>query len=172
MSERTFIYPGRFQPVHVGHLATVRSALDVTPLLLVGIVIKPVSFDDPFTFFERLVMFRAALADSGIDALRVLFVPLFGPRILEQAANYLVLPPNRAWFLHSKETERVRLYRSLGEVVREVDIQVTCSGTAIRKALAAGDNCEGPLTRGVVAYLKMIQAAQRLTDLSGRDETS
>jgi nicotinamide-nucleotide adenylyltransferase len=72
------LFIGRFQPFHLGHLATVRFALKRVQQLyiLVGSSQKSHESRNPFTAGERILMIRNALIDEGIDPLRFLVIPV------------------------------------------------------------------------------------------------
>ena len=80
---------GRFQPFHNGHWEYCRLALDRCQTLIIGITnpdpsqIAPEATADhrhrsennPYTFFDRQRMIRAALTDAAVPLERVIFIP-------------------------------------------------------------------------------------------------
>lgn len=70
------VYIGRFQPLHNGHLALLRQALDVAPqvVVVIGSAHQARTPKNPFTWQERAEMIRLAL--PAADRARVRFLPV------------------------------------------------------------------------------------------------
>ena len=80
---------GRFQPFHTGHLSYTLEAFNRSEHLIIGITNpdpsetrveaadaqRHTSEANPFTFFERQWMIRAALVEAAIDLSRISIVP-------------------------------------------------------------------------------------------------
>lgn len=60
------IYMGRFQPPHVGHIATITKALELSDYVIVmcGSAFQPRSCKNPFTVNERWDMIKAAVPEK------------------------------------------------------------------------------------------------------------
>ncbi len=72
---RSFI-PGRWQPLHDGHVALIRTLLAEGRLVVIGIMDTPISTRNPHTLATRKAMFRKAFKrelDQGL--LRLLPMP-------------------------------------------------------------------------------------------------
>lgn len=69
------VYNGRFQPIHIGHLHTIQSALKTSDhvLVTVGSANRPRTAKNPFTYEERVAFIRETL---GTAADRVFFAPM------------------------------------------------------------------------------------------------
>lgn len=79
MSSKPFeflVFIGRFQPLHVGHLAVIHQALEQADkvIVLVGSAWQPRSVRNPWTYAEREAMVRACVPEA--DAVRLLIAPL------------------------------------------------------------------------------------------------
>jgi nicotinamide-nucleotide adenylyltransferase len=76
--ERTALFIGRFQPFHLGHLATVRFALGKAQIvvIVVGSAQKSHEPRNPFTSGERIKMINETLNAEKIDAKRIMIVPV------------------------------------------------------------------------------------------------
>lgn len=61
MPPKKTLIPGRWQPLHAGHVALIRQVLDCDRDVVVGIFETPRSERNPYTVAERLAMFREAL---------------------------------------------------------------------------------------------------------------
>ena len=74
MQFHTALLIGRFQPVHNGHLALLRHALQVARyvIVVVGSAHQPRSPKNPFTWQERAAMLRASLSAPEQARVRVL----------------------------------------------------------------------------------------------------
>jgi nicotinamide-nucleotide adenylyltransferase len=73
------LFVGRFQPFHLGHLATVKFALNRVEELVIVIGSAQTSHEmrNPFTAGERIQMIRDSLvADSEVDIRRILLIPV------------------------------------------------------------------------------------------------
>ncbi|HEX2124920.1 MAG TPA: nicotinamide-nucleotide adenylyltransferase [Nitrososphaeraceae archaeon] len=73
------LFVGRFQPFHLGHLATVKFALNRVKELVIVIGSAQTSHEmrNPFTAGERIQMIRNSLvADSEVDIRRILLIPV------------------------------------------------------------------------------------------------
>ena len=70
------VYIGRFQPLHNGHLALLRHALDAAPqvVVVIGSAHQARTPKNPFTWQERAEMVRLALPEA--DRKRLRFLPV------------------------------------------------------------------------------------------------
>jgi nicotinamide-nucleotide adenylyltransferase len=73
------LFVGRFQPFHLGHLATVKFALGRLEELIIIIGSAQTSHEikNPFTAGERIQMIKDSLvADSSVDMKKILLIPV------------------------------------------------------------------------------------------------
>jgi nicotinamide-nucleotide adenylyltransferase len=73
------LFVGRFQPFHLGHLATVKFALSRLEELIIIIGSAQTSHEirNPFTAGERIQMIKDSLvADSSVDMKKILLIPV------------------------------------------------------------------------------------------------
>ena len=70
------VFLGRFQPIHNGHMAVIRQALEEAPFLMIGIgsANEPRTVRNPFTSAEREMMIRRCL--TGEENKRVICMPI------------------------------------------------------------------------------------------------
>ena len=66
------IFIGRFQPLHKGHIALIRSVLDEGKPVLVLLRSTPLNADNPYSGLEREGMFQRAFPREYGDTLQVL----------------------------------------------------------------------------------------------------
>lgn len=59
------VYIGRFQPIHFGHVETIKSALTRSErvLIIVGSSENEISFRNPFTFDERVDLIKGTIRE-------------------------------------------------------------------------------------------------------------
>ena len=73
------IFVGRFQPFHLGHIATIKFALEKVEELVIVIGSAQISHEmrNPFTAGERIQMIKDSLdAELEIDIKRILMIPV------------------------------------------------------------------------------------------------
>ena len=178
MRARYGMVHGRFQPFHTGHLHYTLEALNRSEHLIIGITNpdpaetqrevtdtqRHTSEANPFTFFERQWMIRAALADAGVELSRVSIVP------------FPIHAPGRWVHYCPKETvqfirvfsewgrEKVARLQAAGWQVEILDPGATKqeSGSTVRRRLSQGRGWEQFVPRGVGVVLKQIGAHERL----------
>jgi len=72
------VYIGRFEPAHLGHLATLQKAaqLGAHVIVLIGSADRPRTVDNPWNADEREAFLRLALQEQGLDEARFSFAPI------------------------------------------------------------------------------------------------
>lgn len=72
------VFPGRFQPFHLGHLAVIEWLLKKYDeiIIIIGSGKDSHSIYNPFTAGERMTMMRDGLRDYNVDFKRVIFFPI------------------------------------------------------------------------------------------------
>ena len=168
------VYPGRFQPIHWGHIEVIKWALTKVDelIIVVGSAQESHTLSNPFTAGERIVMIRAGLKDAGIDLSRVMVIPV--PDILLNAvwAKYVAMyvPPFK--YAIARNPLVVRLFKEAGYEVlipppynREL-----YSSTKIRKMILLGDDSWKSLVpSSVVKIIEEIKGIERIREIAGRD---
>ncbi len=169
---------GRFQPFHFGHLHYTLEALRRSEHLIIGITNPDPSETqvevtdtqrhtpeaNPFTFFERQWMIRAALVEAAVELRRVSIVP-FPIHAPERWAYYC--PKEAVQFIRvfsEWSREKVVRFQKAGWRVEVLDPDAIKqeSGKAVRRSLSQGRSWEQLVPRGVGAVLKQIDAHERL----------
>jgi len=169
---------GRFQPFHTGHLRYTLEALRHSEHLIIGITnpdpaeTQSEAADtqrhtpeaNPFTFFERQWMIRAALVEAAVELSRISIVP-FPIHASERWAYYC--PKEAVQFIRVFSEwgrEKVARLQAAGWQVEVLDPGATKqeSGRAVRRCLRQGRGWEHRVPRGVGAVLRQIGAPERL----------
>jgi cytidyltransferase-like protein len=161
---------GRFQPFHIGHLEYLRGAADRCEEVFVGITnpdpsrIRPEPSDpvrhlpesNPWSYAERMLMVKAAVADLGLDQARVHPIPF---PVNEPELWPAYVPPG--------VTQYIRLFSDWGgtklDRLREAGFEVVVldegaekgvSGADVRAALRSGDEWEALVSPGVARVIR------------------
>jgi len=168
------VYPGRFQPIHWGHIEVIKWALTKVDelIIVVGSAQESHTLSNPFTAGERIIMIRAGLKDAGVDLSKVMVIPI--PDILLNAvwAKYVAMyvPPFK--YAIARNPLVVRLFKEAGYEVlipppynREL-----YSSTKIRKMILLGDDSWKSLVpSSVVKIIEEIKGIERIREIAGRD---
>ena len=72
------IFIGRFQPIHLGHMHTIKQILDKGEELVIAIGSAQYSHtpNNPFTGGERVMLIKRALLDAGLPVERIDIIPI------------------------------------------------------------------------------------------------
>jgi nicotinamide-nucleotide adenylyltransferase len=161
---------GRFQPLHKGHVAVIRAALDDADevTVVIGSSEAEPSWKDPFSVAERTMMLRAAFpAETADGSLRVVAVPdLFDPPRWVESVTQLVpgfdlVVGNDDWTLG--------LFKAIGKKVRSPGFEHRDEWHAsrIRRQLADGIAAwRDAVPEAVLPILENLQAPARLRGLA------
>ena len=179
---------GRFQPFHTGHLQYALAALQRCTHLIVGVTNPDPSaivqeWTDPnrhrpeanlFTFFERQLMIRGALAEEGVDLSRVSIVPF---PIHHPERWHYYCPREAIQFMRLFSAwgeEKRRRFQEMGWTVEVLDIGVAkqVSGSEVRLRLRDGHGWQKCIPLAVVKILDKIKAVERLQQLQTTTEMS
>jgi nicotinamide-nucleotide adenylyltransferase len=168
------VYPGRFQPVHLGHMEVIKWALSKVDELVVAIGTAQESHTvvNPFTAGERVVMLRIAMEDFGIDMRRVYIIPV--PDILMNSVwvAYLQLYVPRFRYGVARNPLVVRLFKEAGyEVLVPPPYERgRYSSTKIRRMMLSGDaSWRNLVPPSVARFIDEIDGEKRLREVLGSD---
>lgn len=167
------VVPGRYQPLHQGHLHAFRYALEVADraYIVVGSAQESFTLKNPLTAGERIVMLEAALdREFGSGWMkRIRIYPVMDINMNKVWVTYLkqLLPPFQG--VVSGNELVLALFEDQGlEAIRPpLYKRGECSGTLIRRRILEGDpewrSCVPPV---VARYLDSIGFTHRLVRLS------
>ena len=174
MNIRRGVYPGRFQPIHWGHVSVIKWALEQLDelIIVVGSAQESHTLSNPFTAGERIEMIRLALRDTKIDLDRVMIVPL--PDIYMNAVwvHYLAMFVPSFKYAVARNPLVVRLFKEAGYevLVPPPYDREKYSSTNIRKMMLIGDSRWKELVPPSVArFITEIRGLERIREIAGRD---
>ncbi len=159
---------GRFQPFHLGHLATIKAALEEVDeiVVLIGSAEQSHTLENPFTAGERFQMILNALDDAGITSCMV--IPL---RDINRYAVWVshiesMIPPVDV--VYSNNPLTVRLFSEKGYDVRKPPMvqREAYSGTEVRKRILSNESWHDLVPRAVVKIIESVDGADRLRELA------
>ncbi len=163
---------GRFQPFHNGHWDYCRLALERCRTLIIGItnpdpsqIAREPSADhrhradaNPFSFFDRQRMIRAALRDAGVPFERVIFIP-FPVNTPERWPSYV--PADAVHFVRvfsDWEQTKVDRLRAAGYTVEVLTpgADKTIDATEVRRRMRTDEDWRALVPAGVARVLEDI----------------
>ena len=164
------VFIGRFQPVHKGHLHTIKQILDKGEDIIIVIGSSQYSHtpDNPFTGGERVMLIKRALMDEGIPLERVDIVPLADINIhpLWVAHMKSFVPYFDKAYSHNPLVSR--LLKDAGVKVEETKLldRVTYSAKHIRDLIRWGNpEWESLAPEGVVKLIKQHSLDERIREV-------
>ncbi len=172
---RRALYPGRFQPIHWGHIHVIKWALSRVDELIIGIGTAQESHTivNPFTAGERVIMVREALKDAGVDLSKVYIIPI--PDILMNSVwpHYVQMYVPKFKYGVARNPLVLRLFKDAGiePLIPPPYDRVRYSSTKIRKMMLLGNRGWRDLVPpSVVKLIDEIDGEGRLKEVTGVDE--
>jgi len=168
------LYPGRFQPFHLGHLESVKYILRNTSeiIIMIGSALQSHTLRNPFTAGERITMVRLALNEAGIDPAKYCIVPVPDLEIHGIWVSHVCSLVPKFEVVYSNDPLTRRLFIEAGFTVENIPFyrRNQCSATEIRDKMLQGISWEALLPKSVARYIKEIRGVERLRDLAKTDE--
>lgn len=179
-SSPTAVWDGRFQPLHVGHVAVIQAIIEQFDTDLAVMIIHSTEGErdsysaevnrhhrrsrNPLTFWERYNLLRLALQPLPV-AERITLLGIPRPDLFWEIASAFY-PDRRFICLTGKdayEKSKEVFWSGLGEETRVIDIRglPTVSATEFKSALKAGNNWEQFLPPPCHDYFRTIDGPQR-----------
>ncbi len=166
---RRVLYPGRFQPFHLGHLRVVKMLLESFDeiVIVVGSAQEGYTCRNPFTAGERLEMIRETLLAEGIDPRRFWLIPV--PDLNKPLAwtSYVLglIPGIDA--VATGNPHVAGIYGWLGLRVIEITLYKPelYNGTRIRYLMTYSDEWMNRVPRTVAEYIIRVNGVSRVRKL-------
>ena len=173
--ETRALFPGRFQPIHWGHIKVIRWALGKVDELIIGIGTAQESHTvvNPFTAGERVLMVKEALKEAEIDLDRVYIIPI--PDILMNSVwpFYVQIYVPRFTYGVARNPLVLRLFKDAGiePLVPPPYDRGIYSSTRIRKLILSGsDEWRKLVPASVASLIDEINGTERLREVTGVDK--
>ncbi len=168
------LYPGRFQPFHLGHLLAVQYILENSSeiIIMVGSALQSHLPNNPFTAGERVTMIKLALAEANVDPARYYIIPVMDLDIHGIWVSHVCSLVPKFDAVYSNEPLTRRLFIEARFNVQEIPFldRERCSSTEIRERMLKDENWETLLPKSVAEYIKQIKGVERLRDLIKTDK--
>lgn len=170
----TGLFIGRFQPFHLGHLATVRFALNHVRYLVivVGSAQKSHEARNPFTAGERIQMIKLSLdSDAKIESNRVLIIPVPDAdihRLWTHQVDMLV-PKYDVVFTNDPFSSLLFHERGIKVVQAPLVRRKELAATEIRKKMILGEDWNKLVPKQVAAVIKEINGLERLREIERKE---
>ncbi|RLG84037.1 MAG: nicotinamide-nucleotide adenylyltransferase [Thermoprotei archaeon] len=168
------LFPGRFQPIHLGHIRVIKWALERVDELIIAVGTAQESHTvvNPLTAGERVLMIKLALEEEGIDLSRVYIIPV--PDILMNSVwpYYIQMYVPKFKYGIARNPLVIRLFKEAGiEVLIPPPYdRVKYSSTRIRKLILSGsDEWKELVPKSVVKFMEEIDIVSRLREVTGVD---
>jgi nicotinamide-nucleotide adenylyltransferase len=161
------LFIGRFQPFHLGHLATVKFALgNVEGLVVViGSAQRSHEIRNPFTAGERIQMIKDSLdADNEIDIRRILIIPvpdIYVHSLWTHQVDILV-PSYEVVFTNDIFTALLFKERGIKIVQPMLYQRKELSATEIRSRIANDGDWKNLVTQQTVKVIENIHGIDRI----------
>ncbi|MHA1771398.1 MAG: nicotinamide-nucleotide adenylyltransferase [Candidatus Thorarchaeota archaeon] len=152
------VFVGRFQPIHNGHLSTIKQIIDLGEDLVIAIGSAQYSHtpDNPFSGGERIMLIKRALLDEGLPLERIDIVPVPDIHIHPLWVAHLrsFVPYFEKAYTHNPLVRR--LFVDAGFEVGETTLlsRDTHSGKHVRDLIREGGEWEPLVPSGVVELIK------------------
>jgi len=165
---------GRMQPVHEGHLQVIKSILEETDEVIIGVGSAQLShtLKDPFTAGERVMMLTKALSENNIDASKYYIIPIqdVACNSIWVAHIKMLTPPFEC--IYSGNPLVQRLFVEEGNNVTQPPLfnREIYSGTEVRRRMLLDEDWESLVPPSVVNVIKEIDGISRIKHLSRKED--
>jgi nicotinamide-nucleotide adenylyltransferase len=161
---------GRFQPLHLGHISIIETALEEVDQLVVGVgsAEKSMLPDDPFSAGERMDMILAVSEGGGLRG-RVIPVPIRDINRYSIWVDHVIsLCPSFEVVYSNNPLTRI-LFEKNGLKVRSTPLidRSELSGAEIRKRMVDGSDWRTLVPAEVAELMDSIGAEARMREIRG-----
>lgn len=168
------IYPGRFQPFHLGHMHAVKSILEENDSILIIIenADESFTFRNPLTAGERFEMIALALKELNIKPMSVFIIPMENVKNNAGWVNQLrIMLPKFDVCYSNNDLVRI-LMENAGISVKGITFleREMYQGSEIRRRIAKDLSWKNLVPESVYEYLLDNGIDRRIKNLAGMKE--
>lgn len=158
---------GRFQPFHLGHLATIKQALRKVDelVIVIGSAQKSHEMRNPFTAGERIEMMKESFyADDGVDIKKLFQIPVPDINIHGLWTHQVDLLTPRYKLVFTNDIFTRQLFEERGITVIEPTLyrKEEFSGTVIRSRMVKDEKWSELVTLQTANIIEDIHGVERL----------
>jgi nicotinamide-nucleotide adenylyltransferase len=166
------LYPGRFQPFHLGHLRVIEDLFGRFDevVILIGSAQEGFTCRNPFTAGERLEMIRSVLRSRGFPSDRYWLIPVPDIHMPPAWTSYVLSIVPRIDVVASGNPHVIRLFEWIGYSVYRVKLfePEKYNGTRIRRLMSIGSDEWRSLVPGEVAsFIDRLGGVDRVREVCG-----
>jgi nicotinamide-nucleotide adenylyltransferase len=161
------LFVGRFQPFHLGHLATVKFALSRVEevIIVIGSAQTSHEIKNPFTAGERIQMIKDSLvADNSVDMKKILLIPvsdIYMHSLWTHQVDILV-PKYNVVFTNDILTALLFKQREVKVVEPSLYRRKELSATEVRSRMAKDENWKELVTFQTAKVVEDIHGIERI----------
>ncbi|AFZ71163.1 cytidyltransferase-related enzyme [Caldisphaera lagunensis DSM 15908] len=170
------IFPGRFQPLHIGHIKAIEYALSISKeiIIVVGSAQESYTIKNPLTAGERIEIIKnVLLKEFGEDyCKRIYIVPIMDIEMNKVWVQYLKMLLPEFDGVVSGNSLVLNLFRDMGlkAIMQPMFNRNLCSGTNIRNEIIEGrDDWKKCVPNYLYEILDKYHFVERLRSLSKSD---
>ena len=163
----TGLFIGRFQPFHLGHMATIKFALNYVEelVIVIGSAQKSHETRHPFTAGERIQMIRNSVnADNEVNMKSILLIPIPDVDIHSLWTHYIDILVPRYSVVFTNDFFTTLLFKERGIRVIQPKLyhREELSGTEIRSRIANDGDWKKLITPQTIRVIESITGVQRI----------
>jgi nicotinamide-nucleotide adenylyltransferase len=165
------LFVGRFQPFHLGHLATIKFALKSVEqlVIVVGSADRSHELRNPFTAGERIEMIISSFdADNEIEISRIFIIPVPDTNVHALWASQinLLVPRYEIVFSNDPLTSILFSERGIRVVRAQLHNRRLFSATEIRSRIVKDESWKRLVTKGTLKVIEEVEGIKRIKALS------
>lgn len=169
----TGLFIGRFQPFHLGHMSTIKFALNHVEELVVviGSAQKSHEIRHPFTAGERIQMINRSLhADNKVNRKRILLIPIPDVDIHSLWTHQIDILVPRYSVVFTNDCFTTLLFKERGIKVIQPTLyqRQQLSATEIRSRIASNGDWKKLVTPQTIKVIESIAGVQRIKTIFAR----
>ncbi|MEM1661609.1 MAG: nicotinamide-nucleotide adenylyltransferase [Desulfurococcaceae archaeon] len=166
---RRVLFPGRFQPIHKGHLYAIEKLLKEFDEIVIAIGSAQEGFtcDNPFTASERLEMIREVMEEHGYSREKYWLIPI--PDINKPLAwtTYVLSMVPKVDAVASGNPHVLGIYSWLGFRVVRIELlePEKYSGRVIRRLIRCGGEWSSLVSQKTYEFIVSVNGVERIREV-------